>query len=833
MAEYSWEFFIIVGLLFILAMAWFFVISKIRKGGKLNRATNLALFLITVPREEDSENKEDKKDDKEIIGIMEQFLVSFSRMRDTSWREMFCGPPHIALEIANPFDSESISFYLAVPKRFSATAEKQIYGFFPKAVVKNTPKDFNIFTPQGASAGTYLTLKRQSFLPLKTYKNLETDPLNNIANALSKLKKMRAGAALQLVIRPISPKWRRKGVLVARRMKQGESFGKANSNGFTRFFAELLKVRADSKPKEMNQFQTPKEDLRQLTPAEEELLKAIEDKTLRPAFEVNLRLMASADTKDEANEILSHLVESFEQFKTMDMNELVTKKPFSLKELVFNFSFRNFITRYKSILNTEELASIFHFPIASTQTPKLNVVKAKVAAAPPDLPTEGLLIGKNVYRETEAPIYLQKKDRYRHLYTIGQTGTGKSVFLEELIRQDIQNGEGVCVIDPHGELVESVLECVPEERIEDVILFDPSDIEKPMGLNLLEYDKPEQKTFVINEMINIFDKLYDLKQTGGPMFEQYMRNAMLLVMSHPASGSTLMEISKVLADPDFRKFKIDHCDNQVVVDFWTKEAEKAGGEAALANVVPYVTSKLTTFVTNDIMRPIISQQQSAFNFREAMDSKKIVLINLSKGKIGELNANLLGMVIVGKILMSAMSRVDIPEEQRQDFYLYIDEFQNVTTESIASILSEARKYHLSLTIAHQFIQQLDEKIRDAVFGNVGSVVSFRIGANDSEFMANQFAPVFSQQDLINVDNFKAFIKVMINGAVSKPFSIETYPSKERQTNFSQAVKDFSRNRYGKDRTIVEEELRKRMDFLTQAPGEGSSDSAAESDMPVK
>ena len=833
MAEYSWEFFIIAGLLFFLIMAWFFIISKIRKGGKLKRATNLALFLITVPSEEDPESKEDKKDDKEIIGIMEQFLVSFSRMRDTSWREMFCGPPHISLEIANPFDSESISFYLAVPRKFSATAEKQIYGFFPKAVVKKVPKDFNIFTPQGASAGKYLTLKRQSFLPLKTYKNLETDPLNNIANALSKLEKMRAGAALQLVIRPIAPKWRRRGVLVARRMKQGESFGKANSNGFARFLSEIVKTRSDSQPKDLNQFQTPKEDLRQLTPAEEELLKAIEEKTLRPAFEVNIRLMASADTKEEANDILGHLIESFEQFKTMDMNEFITKKPFSLKELVFNFSFRNFVARYKSILNTEELASIFHFPIASTQTPKLNVVKAKVAVVPPDLPTEGLLIGKNVYREIETPIYLQRKDRYRHLYTIGQTGTGKSVFLEELIRQDIQNGEGVCVIDPHGELVESVLECIPEKRIEDVILFDPSDIEKPMGLNLLEYDKPEQKTFVINEMINIFDKLYDLRQTGGPMFEQYMRNAMLLVMSHPESGSTLMEISKVLSDPDFRKFKIDHCDNQVVIDFWTKEAEKAGGEAALANVVPYVTSKLTTFVTNDIMRPIISQQKSAFNFREAMDSKKIILINLSKGKIGELNANLLGMVIVGKILMSAMSRVDMPEEQRKDCYLYIDEFQNVTTESIASILSEARKYHLSLTIAHQFIQQLDEKIRDAVFGNVGSMVSFRIGANDSEFVANQFAPVFSQQDLINVDNFKAFVKIMTNGTVSKPFSIETYPSKEKQTNFSQAVKDFSRNRYGKDKVIAEEELKKRMDFLAQAPGENSSDSTVESDMPVK
>ncbi len=834
MAGHSLIFVVVgVGAAFLFLAVWFFVLSKIRKSGSLDRATNLTLLLVSVSREENPESKEGKKDDKEIIGVMEQFLVSFSRLKDSFFREIACGPPHIVLEIASPFDSESISFYLAVSQRFAATAEKQIYGFFPGAMVKNITEDFNIFSPQGASSGTYLTLKKPAFLPVRTYKNLESDPLNNIANAFSKMKKMNEGAALQLVIRPISSKWRRKGVLIARRMKQGESFSKAKSGGFLRFMEEFIKLGKSDKSQDLNQFQTPREELRQLTPGEEDLLKAIEEKTFRPAFETNIRLMASAESQERADEILSHLVESFEQFQTMEMNSFTKKSPFSLKEMIFNFSFRNFSPHYKSILNTEELASIFHFPIASTQTPKLDVIKAKTAASPPDLPTEGLLIGRNIHREMETPIYLEREDRRRHLYTIGQTGTGKSVFLEGLITQDIKNGEGVCVIDPHGELVESILKRIPQERIEDVILFDPADIEMPMGLNLLEYDKPEQKTFVINEMINIFDKLYDLRQTGGPMFEQYMRNAMLLVMSHPSSGSTLMEISKVLSDSDFRKFKLDHCDNQVVVDFWTKEAEKAGGEAALVNIVPYITSKLTTFVTNDIMRPIIAQQQSAFNFREAMDSQKIVLINLSKGKIGDLNANLLGMVIVGKILMSAMGRVDIPEEERKDFYLYIDEFQNVTTESIASILSEARKYRLSLTIAHQFIQQLEEKIRDAVFGNVGSLVTFRIGSNDAEFMVKQFEPVFSQQDLINADNFNAFVKIMARGEVTKPFSLKTYPLTESPADFSQTVKDFSRVHYGKERLVVEEELRERMNFLAGSSPVAASGSSVESDMPVK
>jgi hypothetical protein len=833
MAEYYLIIFIILGIILAGGIGLLFILPKVRKEGSLRRATDMALLMVSVTQEENLDNKEDKKDDKEIIGVMEQLLISLARIRDSFFRELFCGPPHIVLEVANPFDSESISFYLAIPHKFSATAEKQIYGFFPKAVVKNVPEDFNIFTPHGASSGTYLTLKKQSFLPLRTYKNLESDPLSNVTNAFSKLKKIDEGAALQLVVRPVSAKWRRKGILIARRMKQGESFSKAKQGGFSRFVEDIFKSWNKKKPEELNQFQTPQNELRQLTPGEEELLKAIEEKTLKPAFETNIRIMASAETKERADEILGHLAESFEQFQTIDMNSLVRKSPFSFKEMLFNFSFRNFSNHFKFVLNTEELASIFHFPIISTQTPKLNLVKSKTAASPPDLPREGLLIGKNVYREIETPIYLTREDRRRHLYTIGQTGTGKSVFLEGLAAQDIVDGEGVCIIDPHGELIESILKRIPQERVEDVILFDPSDIEMPMGLNLLEYDKPEQKTFVINEMINIFDKLYDLKQTGGPMFEQYMRNAMLLVMSHPASGSTLMEISKVLSDAEFRKFKLDHCDNQVVVDFWVKEAEKAGGEAALANIVPYITSKLTTFVTNDIMRPIISQQKSAFNFREAMDSQKIILINLSKGKIGELNANLLGMVIVGKILMSAMGRVDMPEEERKDFYLYIDEFQNVTTSSIASILSEARKYRLSLTIAHQFIQQLEENIRDAVFGNVGSLVSFRIGSNDAEFMANQFTPIFSQQDLINADNFNAFVKIMANGEVTKPFSLKTYPLNNVQSDFSQAVKDFSRIHYGRERNVVEEELRERMDFLKESRKITNSESSLESDMPIK
>jgi len=385
-----------------------------------------------------------------------------------------------------------------------------------------------------------------------------------------------------------------------------------------------------------------------------------------------------------------------------------------------------------------------------------------------------------------------------------------------MARQDIINGKGVCIIDPHGDLIEDIITAIPKERAEDVIYFNPADFERPMGLNLLEYDPdyPEQKTFLINEMINIFDKLYDLRQTGGPIFEQYMRNSLLLIMDHPESGSTLMEVPKVLADPDFRAYKLSKTHNEELRHFWKKEAEKAGGEAALANVVPYITSKLTQFVSNEMMRLVIGQQKSAFNFRKVMDEGKILLVKLSKGKIGDMNAYLLGMVLVGRILMAALSRTDMPKEQRKDFYLYIDEFQNFTTDSIAIILSEARKYMLNLIIANQFLGQLvkgqDTRIKDAVFGNVGTMVSFRIGVEDAEFMAKQFAPVFGAYDLINIPKFNCYIKLLIENSVSRAFNMKTPVLDPGDPEIAKAIIELSRLKYGRNKNLIEEEIKERV-----------------------
>lgn len=783
----------------------------------INDSLNMVLEVVrvvVVPRDKENSRGGDSVAWREEIAGMEQFLASLAKIRKK--QSLFGAYPNfrVVLEIANPADSEEISFYMSFHRRYKDTVEKQLHSFYPDASVEVVP-DYTIFFPKSETKVSLLKLKNTHALPLRTYEELDIDPLNEISNALSKLHTEEEGAALQVVLEQTRTSWRSKGKEIAHNMQQGKQLDQSYTRGMV---AKVLKgiasVAGDiisSMLKKSDESSLNKDDKHvQLTPEEQELIKAIETKTKKQAFKVNVRLLASAQTSERAEEILSQLENAFGQFERADVNYFNTKRNVTERKFVFDYVMRNFNELNASILGVEEIASIFHFPVSTTQTPKIKWLKSGAAPPPVNIPREGgIALGYSDYRGVKTDIRLSEKDRRRHLYAIGQTGTGKSVFLTEMAKQDIKNGHGMCYIDPHGDAVEELLTSIPRSRAEDVILFDPADVERPLGLNMLEYSKPEEKTFVINEMISIFDKLYDLKSTGGPMFEQYMRNAMLLIMEDPESGSTLMEISKVLADEDFRKFKLRKCNNPIVRDFWTKEAEKAGGEAALANMVPYITSKLTQFISNDIMRPIIAQQNSTLNFREIMDTQKILLINLSKGKIGETNSHLLGMVIVGKLLMAALGRVDMQEDDRRDFYLYIDEFQNVTTDSISQILSEARKYRLGLIIAHQFIGQLSDEISKAVFGNVGSLCSFRVGPEDGDFLEKQFEPIFSARDLINVDNYNCFAKLLINNESTKPFNMKTYPPTEGDHEQVSMVKTLSRLRYGRDEKLVNKEIMER------------------------
>ncbi len=811
---------IVSAVISLLSGLWLLIKSFLTFRAQINYSINMDLEIVRVSlptddNQEHSLNNQERPAWKNEIKLMEQWLGTLSALRvKKTWKEWFYGDPYIALEITNPSDDEEISFYLSVPKKFRERIEKQIHSFFPEAKLEGV-SDYTIFTPNSYTAIAFVKLKEEPFLPLKTYETMDADPLNEISNAISKLNTIEEGATLQLVLGPAPKEWRRNGLKIAHEMQQGKQLKKVyHSSWLGKAFKEIgkgiLTVLFYKTKTDANISNTKdKDEPIQLTPEEQELIKTIETKAKKPAFQVNIRIISSASTPERAEEILAQMENSLAQFENPEVNNFVITERKKDKKMVFNYIFRNFNPEKAIILGVEEIASLFHFPTSLTKTPKIKWLKSGTAPPPVHIPQKGILLGFNDYRGVKTEIRLADNDRRRHLYTIGQTGTGKSTFLTEMAKQDVKNGKGICVVDPHGDLVEDILTAIPKERAEDVIYFNPADTERPLGLNMLEYEKPEEKSFVVNEMISIFDRLYDLKQTGGPMFEQYARNAMLLIMEHPESGSTLMEISKVLANEDFRKMKLDHCKNQVVKDFWIKEAEKAGGEAALANIVPYVTSKLNTFVTNDIMRPIIAQQKSSLDFREIMDSGKILLVNLSKGKLGEINSHLLGMVVVGKILMAALSRVDLPEKKRKDFYLYIDEFQNVTTDSIAQILSEARKYHLNLIIAHQFIGQLSEEISKAVFGNVGSLCAFRVGPEDAEFLEKQFEPIFHRNDLININNYSCYTKLLLNGETSRPFDMKTYPPSEGDQELANNIKELSRLKYGRDKKIIEEEINSR------------------------
>ena len=800
--------------LFLTALLYFlrFMVRKLMSD---NHYFDHQIFLIKLPKEkpQDEKHEDSLQEMKEEIAKGETIFASIGGLKAQkgifAW--LFGRNDHFSFEIVA--HGNKIAFYAAAPRSMARYLEQQINAHYPEAVIEEI-EDYNLFQPKSQVLGAYLKTKKSYALPLRTYQKMEVDPLNSMINVMSKLDKDES-MAIQYLVRSANGSWHGRVRKIVRRIQTKNSVsGGIQDSAWTQLINNLGDIfQTTAKPE-----QGESQNIKRLSAVEEETVKSIEEKNLRAGLDVNVRLIVTAITREKAAAYLENLASAFTEYNNYSYGNHFSRALKNQQERqVKDFIYRRFREDGSSLLNTEELTSLFHLPLSHMETPNILWLTAKSAAAPSELPSEGLLLGNNIYRGVSKEVRIKREDRRRHTYIIGKSGVGKSVLLTNMAVQDIQNGEGVCVLDPHGDLIEDILQRIPPERAEDVIVFSPADTERPLALNLLEYDPryPEQKSFVINEMIGIFDKLYDLKQTGGPMFEQYMRNALLLIMEDPESGSTLMEIPKVLSDEAFRKLKLSRCQNKTVVDFWNKEAEKAGGDAALANIVPYITSKLTAFISNDMMRPIIGQQKSSFNFRDLMDRQKILLIDLPKGVVGEMNAYLLGMIIVGKILMAALSRTDMPAKERKDFYLYIDEFQNFTTTSICQILSEARKYALNLVIAHQYVGQLSKnnntEIKDAVFGNVGTMISFKIGTEDAEFLVKEFSPVFNEYDLINIDKGTAYLKLLVDNSSTRPFSIKTiWPllGVPRET-MSEKIRALSRLKFGQDRAIVEANIARR------------------------
>ncbi|MDO8569882.1 MAG: type IV secretion system DNA-binding domain-containing protein [bacterium] len=789
------------GAIFLLIIFYFYLRRK--RIHNMSASLSLQLFLVSIPEVRPDEKENSNEARKNFIVQMEKFLMGLSGMKDESLFRFFGGSPSFALELAAHNNGAEIFFYIAFPRKFEKLLQSQLHGAFPEAKVEKV-EDYNIFHPSGISRGAVLTLEKNNFLPIKTYQKIESDPLETITSAFSKIKEYGEGAALQIILRPVGKKLSGPIHKTIERLKNGMSRKEAlGEKGLIQTTIDTFKTPKHLRPEEKNK----------PVVYDEELIKLLQEKSSKAIFDANIRLMVSAETNEEVDRIMKEFEASFYQFSNPEANSFKIQNMFgkSLRGLAEKFSFRFFDSSMAIPLNVEEISSVFHFPYSKKAAPQVRMLKSREATPPVNLPKEGLLIGQSTFRGEEKEVRIKKDDRRRHFYTIGQTGTGKSVLLQNMIVQDIRNGEGVAVIDPHGELIEKILEFIPRERAEDVIYFDPGDVQYPMGLNMLEYDPrfPEQKSLIVNELLEIFNKLFNMSVAGGPAFEQYFRNATMLVMEDPESGNTLLEIVRVFADKTFRDYKLSKSRNIVINQFWQQIAEKATGDQSLQNYGPYVTNKFDTFLSSDILRPIISQEKSAFNIREVMDNKKILLLNLSKGRLGELNSSLLGLIMVGKILMAALSRVNMPEADRQDFYLYIDEFQNVTTKSIATILSEARKYKLDLIITHQFIGQLEEDIQKAVFGNVGSICSFRIGSDDAEYMEKQFAPTFTAPDLLNIDNRNAYLKLLVDGQTSKPFNIKTIAPERGNPEMAEYIKQLSRSKFARPREEVEEEIRNR------------------------
>lgn len=746
-----------------------------RNRNREKESLDSTLLQVSLPR--DNEIK---------IDAAEQMFSSFASLRRGGKLSFLNPQPHLSFEIVGM--PEDIRFYVNTPNRFKDFVEKQINGAYPEAEIKEVDiknfskegyaigNEYNIFSGEGKVAFASLRPKSPSYMPIRVFKDLPTDPLSSITSVLAKMTEGE-GAAIQIMVSPSNSKWKKLGRSYIAKTKKMESN------------PETAKYAAD--PKELD---------------------GIENKIGKAGFDVIIRIVVSSKNKEAAQAHLGNIISSFSQFDSFNS---FTKNTHWFKSLFM----KDFIYRFMpmrgqtGVLSSEELATIFHFPNKSVETPHIHWITAKRAPAPAQIPPKGLFLGKSIYRGIVKPIHISLDDRRRHMYIIGKTGTGKSEFLKAMIMQDIRHGEGLAVIDPHGDLIDDILKLIPPYRSEDVILFDPSDTQRPMGLNMLDARTEEQKHYVVSSIIGLMYKLFDPHQTGiiGPRFEHAIRNAMLTVMYEP--GSTFVEVVRALTDSTYVQELLPKVQDPIVRRYWTDQIAQTS-DFHKSEVLDYIVSKFGRFVTNKMIRNIIGQSQSAFDFRKVMDEQKILLINLSKGKIGEENSNFLGLILVPKILVAGMSRQDMPLEQRRDFFLYVDEFQNFATPDFAQILSEARKYRLNLIVANQFIGQMEEEVKNAIFGNVGTVVAFRVGVTDANYLQHEFQPVFTEADLINVERFNTYVKTIVNGEPVPPFSMDltrdmSEEKKLANPRVAELIRELSRLKYGKEAQIVEVEIARR------------------------
>ncbi|MFA5917276.1 MAG: DUF87 domain-containing protein [Candidatus Gracilibacteria bacterium] len=859
----------------IIILGLIIIVKIIRLLFEIYYSKNLIYLKISLPRNDSKLDKEHetKKDFKEKIGIMSMFYKSIHKMSDIGFRESIINflfnYAKISLELV--YEKGEVSFFIVTYKNFLNLISQEITSIYTDAEVKivDKNKEYTNLREKGYNLRCVsLQKENDDVFPIKSYKYLENDPLNNFTNVFGGLG-VDDKAIFQIVIKPVGSKWNNKAKKAAGLVSKGQ-YNKKKKFAYADFLWNPI-VAMIQGPDDMIKDSknapgaSSGDSYKIFNQAETESQKIMGEAASQPSFEASIRIIVSSNSKDVSVDGTHAIVGAASIFTDEYNNSLDNPQ---VREDGLSFIFTPAIYfgfKYKlvgffqniSTYSTDEISTMYHFPdINYNKSPLIKWLDYKKLAPPHNLkkPTEAtileekdevgnkklvqktlggfpvfkdaVLMGWNEYRNLKTPVYFSKKDRGRHHYIIGKSGGGKSVFINYIARQDIRNGDGVCVIDPHGDLVEDVLKYIPKERAKDVIVFDPGDDERPMGLNILDIiaTTPEARSREMDraalDATEIFIKIFG-DEVFGPRIQHYFRNGALTLMEDEEEGGTLIDVPRLFVDDAFMKYKVSKVKNPVVKSFWEHEYASTG-DREKQEMIPYFSAKFGPFITNTTIRNIIGQTKSAFNLREVMDNKKILLVNLSKGKIGALNAQLLGLIFVSKINMAAMSRADMPENERKDFFLYVDEFQNFATDTFGEILSEARKYRLALIMAHQFIAQIGGSgdkygkggkpaIKDAVFGNVGTIMSFKVGAEDAEYLEKEYAPLLSQQDIIGIANYTTYCKLNIDNASSRPFDFKTiWDESNKNEKVAEIIKEYSRKKFGRKKKFVDMEIEARL-----------------------
>lgn len=781
--------------------------NTLREAKNYERGLKMVPILIHLPPASDDivGDGRDKRDlTEEVLSQAQVMYNIISSTATKGFKSKIYGQRHLSFEIVA---RDGLVFYYAVvPTVLTEVVRQAIAAAYPSARLEEV-SEHTVFSKVGKMSGTIggeFTLRKNFAYPIATYMESKRDASRALLNALSAATR-EDGIGIQILIRPANERWAKSAVSVSEKIIEDKDKKKT---GLSVFFSPSEIMESLWKPPESDDKKP--EDKKPLNSVEQATVDAIQEKTRYPGYEVLIRAVVSSNTAARSQVILKNIVAAFALFDSPTFNGFKFTLAKNIEELTSSYIFRFFPQQVnKNILNSVELATIFHLPDQnSIPSSQVKRQMSKQVDGPTQVMETGLLLGYNEFRGVKKPIRLSDKDRRRHIHIIGQTGVGKSVLQENLAYQDMLDGRGFALVDPHGDLAEHLLEKVPKERVEDIIYFNPSDMDNPIGLNMFEFDHPDQKDFLVQEAIGMLYGLYDPGHTGivGPRLEHIFRNCALLLMSDPAGG-TFVDIPKLLVDDSFRNSKLKYVTDQQVLDFWTKEFPASQRSSEAGEVISWVIAKFGPFISNDAMRNIIGQTKSGFDFQDIMNNNKILLVNLSKGKLGDLNSKLLGIVFVMKFQAAAMARAKIPEEERKDFTLYVDEFQNFATDSFETILSEARKYRLSLVLANQFMTQLKEELREAILGNVGTTITGRIGITDAEIMVKRYTPVFDAEDLTKLPNFESVCVAQIEGVPSAPFSMAWIPPMGHQNaQLGDALRRLSAAKYGHPRAQVEREI---------------------------